>query len=57
MGLWPHNDVQWLRGNNSYKKYGVTMILRWYETNLGALNTMVASKISWNSEKGEYLVF
>ncbi len=30
MGLWYHNDVQWLKGNNSEKKYGVTMILRWY---------------------------
>ncbi len=29
MGLWCHNDEQWLRGNNSYNKYGVTMILRW----------------------------
>ncbi len=30
MGLWHHNDVQWLRGNNSEKKYGVTMIFKWY---------------------------
>ena len=59
-GQWGCDDTTMFASsthNNSNKKYGTHMMIIWYQTNLGALNTMVTSELTGEVSMGVLLVF
>jgi hypothetical protein len=49
-GLTQKKYVRQLKLNNTMKMYGMIVMIRYHQTNSGALNTMVALKLNGNGE-------